>query len=215
MSKHPSPLITFLDEFQQILTEITKSSLSESGEFRKLYKDLNRLIATVRAELIQLDKIQSTMRSNSPAPIRLTKMYEEITTIIVQVIYFSFSTFLKKPLHSSLFHNKHESLTLYTQSPLPFYYKNPQSSFITQYKILNYRTQRKNLPRKPAEPTSSSPRRTNHHTHYKAEKHTPPLTSYLDILQQTIISTANHPDTLYSSILSMIPRINLQPYKQT
>ena len=83
MSTHSSPLTTFLDEFQQILTEITGTSFPYTVDFRKLHIDLRRLIASVRLELIQLDKIQNIMRSNSPAPVKLTKMYEEINILIV------------------------------------------------------------------------------------------------------------------------------------
>ena len=93
MSTHPSPLTTFLDEFQQILIEISKS-FPDTREFRRLYKNLNRLIACVRLELTQLDKIRNIMRTNSPPPIKLAKMYEEISILIVQVNYSTFKHIL-------------------------------------------------------------------------------------------------------------------------
>ena len=96
MSTHPSPLTTFLDEFQQILTEITGTSFPYTGDFRKLHTNLRLLIATVRLELLQLEKIKNIMSSNSPAPVKLTKMYEEINILIVQVNYFTLRFTLKQ-----------------------------------------------------------------------------------------------------------------------
>ena len=82
-------LTNYLDELQQILTDITNLSQPDSMEFRILYKDLNRLIGTVHVELIQLDRIMTVMQNNFPAPVKLTKMYEELTTILVEVIPFT------------------------------------------------------------------------------------------------------------------------------
>ena len=160
MAEHPSLLTSYLDEFQHILAAITNYSQLDTQEFRKFHKDLNRLIGTVRIELIQLDRIMTIMQTNSPAPVKLAKMYEELTTITVEVIIH----------YLPIQHLQHISLITYTNhsklstniSIVLFYYSLPTHSAIKIpippiTNILIYMPQRRTPLGMLTEPTSLIP----------------------------------------------------------
>ena len=90
-------------------------------------------------------------------------MYEEITTLIVQVYYFTL-IFTFKQLSTFIF-NKYEFSIKITQLSSMHYYNINKLNVIS-----NRRTRRKTLSWKPVEPVRPSLTRINHHTH-----HTPTL----------------------------------------
>ena len=184
MSTHPSPLTTFLDEFQQILTEITGTSFPYTGDFRKLHTNLRLLIATVRLELLQLEKIKNIMSSNSPAPVKLTKMYEEINILIVQVNYFTLRFTLKQL--SAFILKKYKYSNRIKQLSSMHYYKTNKLNVIS-----NFRTLRKNLSWNPVEPVRPLTRIYHHAHHASTLLHSNQTPNHLCTTVQPNISMFN------------------------
>ena len=128
-------------------------------KFRNFRKELNLLIGTVHIELIQLDRIMTIMRTNSPAPMKLAKMYEEITTITIEVTPYSlpsqyfflltYSNWSEPPINKNI---KFLAFVSFTTHSYAF------NTFLSlTSNLLLYRTRRLTAQWTMTEPTSSIP----------------------------------------------------------